>query len=76
MVFNLKTQIVLNKEFQVEAVELKDAMNLVMNKLVKEVDLNSLEIARIEYNLDDPSIYEYNHKACQEIIKKYRLSKE
>ena len=76
MVFNLKTDIVLNKVFTVEAEELKDAMELVQNQLIKEVDLNSLEITKIGFDLNDPSILEYNRKKGQEIIKKYRQSEE
>lgn len=73
MVFHLKTKIVLNKEFTIEAEELRDAMNMAkMQLLGGEIDLNELEVGEISYDLTDPSIREYNRKWCAKRVKEYK----
>ena len=73
MVFHLKTKIVLNKEFTIEAEELRDAMNMAkMQLLGGEIDLNELEVGEISYDLTDPSIRAYNHAWCAKRVKEYK----
>lgn len=62
MEFTLKTNIVLRKEFIIEAEHLKDAQEIVQRQVMEELDLNSLEIAYIGYDMTDASIREYNGK--------------
>ena len=73
MVFHLKTKVVLNKEFTIEAEELRDAMQMAREQLTGgAVDFNELEIEEISYNLTDPSVREYNRKWCAEMLKDYK----
>lgn len=65
----MKTNIVLRKEFIIEAEHLKDAQEIVQRQVMEELDLNSLEIAYIGYDMTDPSIREYNGKMCKEKLK-------
>ncbi len=71
MKFHLKMTITLKKEFTIEAEHLKDAREMAEHQLLKEVDLNTLEVAYIGLNMDDPSIREYNGKMCKEFLKRY-----
>lgn len=72
MLFHLKTKVVLNKEFDIEAEELKDAMQMAKEQLAGgAVDFNELEIEEIGYDMTDPSIREYNRKWCAETLKEY-----
>ena len=72
MKFNLKTNIVLEKEFSIEADTLKEAMDLVQEQIYKNEDLNVHEITRVEFDMTDPTIREYNGKMASEaIIHKY-----
>jgi len=73
MVFHLKTKIVLNKEFDIEAEELKDAMQIAEAQLVGGmIDFNELEFETISYDLTDPSIRAYNHAWCAKRVKEYK----
>lgn len=65
MKFNLKTNIVLKKEFSIEAETLKEAMDLVQEQIYKSTDLNSLEITKIGFDMTDPTIREYNGKMAR-----------
>lgn len=69
MEFTLKTNIVLRKEFIIEAEHLKDAQEIVQRQVMEELDLNSLEIAYIGYDMTDTSIREYNGKMYKEKLK-------
>ena len=60
----------LSKEFEIEAEHLTDAANMVEKLVVEEGDLSGFELTRIGFNMDDPSIREYNKKICQEILAK------
>ena len=70
MKFRLKTCIVLSKEFEIEAEHLNDATKMVEKLVMEEGDLSGFELIRIGFNMDDPSIREYNKKMCQEILAK------
>lgn len=71
MKFNLKMTITLKKEFTIEAEDLKDAREMAEQQLMEEVDLNTLEVASIGLDMDDPSIREYNRKWCEKRLKEY-----
>ena len=68
MKFNLKTNIVLEKEFSIEAETLKDAMNVVQKQIYESEDFNSLEITHIGFDMTDPTIREYNRKMAREAV--------
>ncbi len=68
MVFRIKTQIVLKRDFEIEAETPKKAMEEIKRQVYEDIDLNSLEIAEIGYDITDPSIREYNAKICREQI--------
>ena len=68
MKFNLKTNILLEKEFSVEADSLKEAMDLVREQIYESEDLNSLEITYVGFDMTDPSIREYNRKMAREAV--------
>ena len=70
MKFRLRTSVELSKEFEIEAEHLKDATKMVEKLVVEEGDLSGFELTRIGFNMDDPSIREYNKKICQEILAK------
>ena len=67
-VFNLKTNIVIKKEFSIEADTLKEAMDLVQEQIYKNEDLNVHEITRVEFDMTDPTIREYNRKMAREAV--------
>ena len=71
MKFHLKMTITLMKEFTIEAEHLKDAREMAEHQLLKEIDLNTLEVAYIGLNMDDPTIREYNRKWCEKKVKEY-----
>lgn len=68
MKFNLKTNIVLEKEFSIEADTLKEAMDLVQEQIYESEDFNSLEITHIGFDMTDPTIREYNRKMAREVV--------
>ena len=68
MKFNLKTSIVLEKEFSIDADTLKEAMDLAQKKIYESEDLNSLDITHIGFDMTDPTIREYNGKVAREAI--------
>ena len=68
MKFNLKTNILLEKEFSVEADSLKEAMDLVREQIYESEDLNSLKITYVGFDMTDPSIREYNRKMAREAV--------
>ena len=71
MQFHLKMTITLKKEFTIEAEHLNDAREMAEQQLLEEIDLNTLEVAYIGLNMDDPSIREYNRKWCEKKVKEY-----
>jgi len=68
MKFNLKTSIVLEKEFSIEAETPKEAMDLVKVQIYEGEDLNALDITHIGFDMTDPTIREYNKKMAREAI--------
>ena len=68
MKFNLKTNIILEKEFFIEADTLKEAMDLVQEQIYESEDFNSLEITHIGFDMTDSTIREYNGKMASEAI--------
>ena len=72
MKFKLKTNVVLSKEFEIEAEDLRDATKMVEKLVVEDVNLNrsDFELTHIGFDMDNPSIREYNKKMCQEILAK------
>ena len=65
MKFNLKTSIVLEKEFSIEAETLKEAMDLVKEQIYENEDFNSLKITHFGFDMTDPTIREYNLKMAR-----------
>ena len=72
MKFNIKTNVVLSKEFAVEAESLKDALSEVEQLLATESDFNSFEFTRWGYDTTDPSVKEYIRKESERKLKKYK----
>jgi hypothetical protein len=68
MKFSLKTNIVIKKEFSIEANTLKEAMDLVQEQIYKNKDLNVHEITRVEFDMTDPTFREYNRKMAREAV--------
>jgi len=68
MKFNLKTNIVLEKEFFIEADTPKEAMDLVQEQIYESEDFNSLEITHIGFDMTDSTIREYNRKMAREAV--------
>lgn len=68
MKFNLKTNIVIKKEFFIEADTPKEAMDLVQEQIYESEDLNVHEITRVEFDMTDPTIREYNRKIAREAV--------
>ena len=69
MKFNLKTNIVLEKEFSIEADTLKEAKDLIQKQICEGEDLNSLEITQIGFDMTDPTVREYHRECCREMIR-------
>jgi hypothetical protein len=72
MKFNLKTNIVLEKEFSVEADTLKEAMDSVQKQIYESEVLKSLDITHIGLDMTDHTIREYNRKMAEKVLSKYR----
>ena len=68
MKFRLRTNVVLSKEFEIEAEHLKDATRMVERMIMEEKDLSGFELTHIGFDMDDPSIREYNARMCKEIL--------
>jgi hypothetical protein len=66
MKFKLRTSVVLSKEFEIEAEHLRDATKMVEKLVMEEEDLSGFEFTRIGFDMDDPSIREYNKRMYQE----------
>ena len=69
MKFNLKTSIVLEKEFSIEADTLKEAMDLIQQQICEGEDLDSFEITQIGFDMTDPTVREYHRERCREMIR-------
>ena len=72
MKFNIKTHVVLSKEFAVEAESLKDALSEVEQLLATESDFSSFEFTRWGYDTTDPSVKEYTRKESERKLRKYK----
>ena len=72
MKFNLKTNIVLEKEFSVEADTLKEAIDSVQEQIYESEVLKSLDITHIGFDMTDPTIREYNRKMAEKVLSRYR----
>ena len=72
MKFILRTNVVLSKEFEIEAEHLRDATKMVERLIAEDVNLNrsDFELTYIGFDMDSPSIREYNKRLCQEILKR------
>ena len=68
MKFRLRTEVVLSKEFEIEAEHLKDATRMVERLIMEEKDLSGFELTHIGFDMNDPSIREYNARMCKEIL--------
>lgn len=72
MKFNLKTSIVLEKEFSIEADTLKEAMDLIQQQICEGEDLDSFEFTQIGFDMTDPTVREYHRERCSEMMKRKR----
>ena len=69
MEFNIRTHIKLSKVFKIEADTPEEAIEQAQKMMLEETDFNSLEFEHIGFNLNDPSIREYNAEYCRKMIK-------
>lgn len=75
MKFNLKTSIVLEKEFSIEADTLKEAMDLIQKQICEGEDLDSFEFTQIGFDMTDPTVREYHRERCSEMMKRIKVAK-
>ena len=75
MKFRLKTNVVLSKEFEIEAEHLKDAKSMVERLIMEEKDLSDFELTHIGFDMTDPSIREYNIRMCKEMLEVHKKSR-
>lgn len=73
MLFNLKSKIVMDAAFKVEAETLEDARKIA-EKRMDELDFDSLEMAEVWWDMTDPTIKEFIGKMCKKQIEKYYKS--
>lgn len=76
MKFRLRTSVVLSKEFEIEAEHLRDATKMVERMIMEEKDLSGFELTHIGFDMNDPSIREYNAKMCKEILAEQRATQQ
>jgi hypothetical protein len=78
MKFRLRTSVVLSKEFEIEAEHLRDATKIVERQIAEDVNLNrsDFELTHIGFDMNDPSIREYNAKMCKEILAEQRATQQ
>lgn len=72
MKFNLKTSIVLEKVFSIEADTLKEAMDLIQQQICEGEDLDSFEFTQIGFDMTDPTVREYHRERCREMMNRKR----
>ena len=72
MEFRFKTNVILSKEFVVEAANPGEAMNNIRTQLAENPDFSSFELIKTEFDITDPSVREYNHIECKKIIDEYK----
>ncbi len=72
MEFKFKVNVVLEKEFVVEAETPGDAMRNIENQIYEDSDLNTFDIVRTSFDVTDQSVRDYNRKRSEEIIKEYK----
>jgi hypothetical protein len=70
MLFNLKTKIVMNAAFKVEAETLEEARKIA-EKRMNDLDFDSLEMAEVWWDMTDPTIKEFIGKMCKKQIEEY-----
>ena len=76
MKFRLRTSVMLSKEFEIETEHLRDAKKMVEKLVVEEKDLSGFELTHIGFDMDDPSIREYNARMCKEILAEQRATQQ
>ena len=75
MKFRLRTNVVLSKEFEIEAEHLEDATSMVEKLIMEEKDLSGFELTHIGFDMTDPSIREYNIRMCKEMLEVYKKNR-
>jgi hypothetical protein len=73
MLFNLKTKIVMNAAFKVEAETLEEARKIA-EKRMNDLDFDSLEMAEVWWDMTDPTIKEFIGKMCKKQLERYNKS--
>lgn len=73
MLFNLKSKIVMDAAFKVEAETLEDARKIA-EKRMDELDFDSLEMAEVWWDMTDPTIKEFIGKMCKKQLERYKKS--
>jgi hypothetical protein len=71
MLFNLKSKIVMDAVFKVEAETLVEARKIA-EKRISDSDFDSLEMDRVSWDMTDPSIREYNREMCKKRLEEYK----
>ena len=72
MEFKFKVNVVLEREFVVDAENPGDAMRNVENQIYEDSDFNKYDIVRTGFDLSDKSVRDYNKKRSKEIIEKLK----
>ena len=72
MEFKFKVNVVLEREFVVDAENPGDAMRNVENQIYEDSDFNKYDIVSTGFDLRDQSVRDYNKKRCKKIIEKYK----
>ena len=73
MKFNLKTRLVFEKVFSIEAETLKEAQDIVQKQIYEGEDLGPIEITHVSFDMTDPTIREYNAMMARKKIQEYML---
>ena len=73
MLFNLKSKIVMDAAFKVEAETLEDARKIA-EKRMDELDFDSLEMAEVWWDMTDPTIKEFIGIMCKKQLERYKKS--
>ena len=71
MKFELRSIVMLSKDFEIEAENLEDAIKMAERLIVEDVNLSEYEITHIGYDMDSPSIRENTKRICQEILEEF-----
>ena len=73
MLFNLKSKIVMDAAFKVEAETLVEARKIA-EKRMDDLEFDSLEMEGVWWDMTDPTIKEFIGKMCKKQIEKYYKS--